>query len=525
MKKIIGLGLIATFLLLFNACIEDEGNYNYSAYKTVGISGVGNVNAFVGEQITFDPVVDYNGMEEGDFEYGWYWEGDTLSTSKSFTHKFDEVGQILNAVFAVRHKEGYMTTVLFSINVTAAYETGWIILSNSNGNSVLHYARPEQYTEGGVTYKYKPYYDMYGMFSDQPMGTGPYGMAMNYRGDEDQITVLQTGGPGPVIISGTNFREVMYDGRILTVNREFLGGSYPSGFIPDVASYGQRCDYLIDNTQGTLYFKYDRQLVFQTCQYISTPALQNIRINKVVGTGRSGAILLYDEIRNGVVAGFDDMSSPGKFMTPSIAQAYIDNGFTKFTDLGDNKLIDILIYRPQSGTYSPSYVNVIRMASGEYRLQYYSLAVSSYYGKCDVVGESTGTYDENWNMIYLSPVETPFYESAGIVTDNSKFLVSDTPYILIGEGNKVYLYDSALHRITEFHEFAAGAAITRLVSDNTRKQMGVALDNGEFYVLDIAYDTAIRYSRSEVLFKMTGLDEIIDVEWKYGSRSKWEASM
>ena len=198
MKTIkIFLGCLLAFVLCYS-CIDDEGNYDYTELTQVTISGIPNNNTvYLGEEYVIDPVIDYGDADSTEFAYTWVseiqyeWQ-DTVSTSKELRYTYTELGWYMNTFMVEHIPTGSTTSVQFFFTVSSPYATGWTVLSDENGRSVLSYIQREVAGEDEVVYT--PIKDIYTQLWGEDLGTGPVRLGRHYSYEMDEILVIQESG-------------------------------------------------------------------------------------------------------------------------------------------------------------------------------------------------------------------------------------------------------------------------------------------------------------------------------------------
>ena len=262
------LGCCIAMTLLY-ACIDDEGNYDYSELKTVNITNVySNWSVPLGEEYVITPTIDYGDTDPSEFVYTWVSEiqeewSDTISRDKELRYTFKEIARYMTT-FVVEHvPTGALTSKQIDLNTVSRYSTGWTILSEQNNKSVLSYIRAEQSGENGIIYNF--FKDIYTTLRGDDLGTGPIRMGRHFSSSSDEILVIQES--GAVEIDGQDFSKA------IATHEEFVGGAYPANFVPKQAEYGARLEAIL-GTDGNVYTRVNPNGSFQICQYNTHPALR-----------------------------------------------------------------------------------------------------------------------------------------------------------------------------------------------------------------------------------------------------------
>jgi hypothetical protein len=485
--KILSLSLL--ILLALTSCIKDEGNYDLKDLGTATITTFTKGNATIGEPYIITPVIDYKGLSEDDFEYFWYANhsdystSDTLSYEKDLSFVFTKAGWYIGVYQIKNKKTGGITSKVFDFNVVSRYQTGWLILSEKNGNSVLSYSR----VNSGVIDN--TFADIYGsIYSPDKLGTGPVNLGRHYSSSADQILVVQDG--GSVELDGTNFAKV------ITTDKEFI--QYPAGFSPLKAEYGERIE-LIVGKDGTTYTRIRTSDIFQSTRYSTTP-IANARIAQTHYGPYMGYIYLYDELNHRIM-GIQDLpqANTGKLLYAK--QDPLGGNSPEFTDLAnmgsDSKLIYTGSYRSGSTRY---FVQILKKGD-RYRIQKFELRLESSIQTLYVINGTEADFPGN-----------------GVVSDNTKYFLTGSQYLFFGEGNNLYYYDFDLNRVKTYTTLAG--QVTAIESNSDKDQIGVGLDNGEFYVFGVSNEVLASGVPSQIL-KVQNLGKVVSVQYKYGKYSNF----
>ena len=266
------LGCCIAMTLLY-ACIDDEGNYDYSELKTVNITNVySNWSVPLGEEYVITPTIDYGDTDPSEFVYTWVSEiqeewSDTISRDKELRYTFKEIARYMTT-FVVEHvPTGALTSKQIDLNTVSRYSTGWTILSEQNNKSVLSYIRAEQSGENSIIYNF--FKDIYTTLRGDDLGTGPIRMGRHFSSSSDEILVIQES--GAVEIDGQDFSKA------IATHEEFVGGAYPANFVPKQAEYGARLEAIL-GTDGNVYTRVNPNGSFQICQY-NTPQTFSLEQN------------------------------------------------------------------------------------------------------------------------------------------------------------------------------------------------------------------------------------------------------
>jgi len=491
--KILLLSLFA--LTLLTSCIKDQGSYDLKDLGTPTITTFTKGNAVIGEAYIITPVIDFNGLSEDDFEYFWFADmsdfstADTLSYKKDLSFIFTKAGWYIGVYQIKNKKTGGITSKIFDFNVVSKYQMGWIILSEKNGNSVLSYSRLN------LDKIDTTFVDIYSsLYGANTLGKVPLSLGRHYTEQVDQILVVQNGEGGSVELDGTNFSKV------ITTDKEFVDGVYPTNFKPIKAEYGERIEMVV----GEDGFAYTRirtsSSVFQGARYSTTP-ISNAKITKTYYKYGQSYILMYDELNHRLL-GIQDLPqiSTGKLLYVKLDP--LGDNSTEFTDLSnmgnDSKIIYTGSY--MSGT-SGYYVQIIKKGS-KYRIQKFELRLESAIQSLYVINGSESDFAGN-----------------SIVSDNTHYFITGSQYLFFGEGNSLYYYDFDLNTVKRYTTLSGN--ITAIESNSEKNQIGVGLDNGEFYVFNVTNEV-LASGTAQIIAKATNLGKVVDLQFKYGSNKNFK---
>jgi len=490
--KILSLSLFALFIL--TSCLKDQGSYDLKDLGTPTITTFSKGNAVIGEAYIITPVIDFKGLSEADFEFFWfadmsdYSTADTLSHKKDLSFVFTKAGWYIGVYQIKNKKTGGITSKIFDFNVVSKYQMGWLILSEKNGNSVLSYSR---LNSGKID---TTFVDIYGsLYGANTLGKSPLSLGRHYSDQADQILVVQNGEGGSVELDGTNFKKV------ITTDKEFVGGVYPTGFKPIKAEYGERIEMVVGEDGRAFTRIRTSSSVFQGARYSTTP-ISNAKITKTYYKYWQGYILMYD-VQNNRIIGIQDTPQlyTGKIL--SVKMDPLGGNAVAFTDLSnigaDSKLIYTGSYVSGSNRY---FVQILKKGS-VYRIQKFEFRLETAIQTLYVINGTESDFTGN-----------------GIVTDNTHYFLTGSQYLFFGEGNGLYYYDFDLNTVKRYTTFTGN--VTAIESNSEKNQIGVGMDNGEFYVLDVSNEV-LASGTAKIIAKATNLGKVVDLQFKYGKYSNF----
>lgn len=166
MNRIYFLSIISV-ALLHTSCLDDEGNYDYTALNEVSIDGLESSYRFLlQEEVSLRPEVKTD-IPQDRIEYCWRIGVDTLARTRNLDYTFSRI-PVSNDPLTFEARDRLTDVRYFknmSVNVVSPFYTGWLILSDDNGASVLDF----QSYEAGNHY----YADLYREVNGEPMSGKP----------------------------------------------------------------------------------------------------------------------------------------------------------------------------------------------------------------------------------------------------------------------------------------------------------------------------------------------------------------
>ena len=340
---------------------------------------------------------------------------------------------------------------------------------------------------------YNLFENIYSTLHGDELGTGPIRMGRHFSRKSDQILVIQES--GAVEIDGLDFSKA------ITTREEFVGGAYPAGFVPKQAEYGARLEAIL-GTDGNVYTKINPNKNFQVCQYNTLPAFNNARISMMHFGAYQGYIYMYDELNSRMIAICDEP----QLYTGMVINMKMDpdkensENFTPLDNMGEGTQVKFI--GSYSGTGGRDFVQIIKKGS-------------NYYFQSYKVSYSTGS-----SFMYAFDGTEELFVGNNLINDDSKYCIDGASYFYFTSNNVLYCWNR-INKMEPFYTFQSKIVdIERYANRNAREEIGVGLENGEFYILDASYE-AISGQREKVLFKAEGLGRVVDVQYKYGNLSNF----
>lgn len=481
---------------LLGACYEDKGHYDYIQPNAVSISflqGSTISSIPIGKPYRINPILEFsNPRDTAGFDYLWIMEEDTIGRERDLTYTFGKSYSREPLLFCARDPHtGYTSFAEILITSVSELSKGWVILSRGeDGRSVLGFIRPVKAT-GQIERSYEPYPDLYAtLHPGDPLGSGPVSLGQIFNSNSSRLSVLQE--EGSVYLDGDYYE------KDIPLNMEFIGGEYPAGFVPKKICNSYTTDGLLGRN-GELFIKVQTGFSFWQFLYHSkyppqaqrygNEALQveNISIANVMN---SNMIYAYEKSKKRVMCiGNSNMSSG--VVLPVKGNGGV-SGFTALDNLGDYEVI----WQDRMG-YG-NFTGVMMLKNGNnYRLQCFATAFDFMGTSCTV---------SSWP----APKVADF--TSEHLSANSVFkMLFSRPYFFFAEKGKLYWYDMNTKTIKLFYDFGS-RNVVRIGHNPQQSELGVALDSGEFVLLDIQ-DSGL--TNANILYQTSGFGDIVDMIYKF----------
>ena len=497
MKTIkIFLGCLLALVLCYS-CIDDEGNYDYTELTQVTISGIpSNNTVYLGEEYVIDPVIDYGDADSTEFAYTWVseiqyeWQ-DTVSTTKELRYTYTELGWYMNTFMVEHLPTGSTTAVQFFFTVTSPYATGWTVLSDESGRSVLSYIQREVAGEDEVVYTAQK--DIYTRLNGEDLGTGPIRLGRHYSYEMDEIFVIQES--GAVEVSGLDFSKA------ITTREEFVGGVYPAGFEPKQAEYASLIDVIL-GTDGNAYMRANPSSPYSLhlSQYGDVPMFSNSSISQLFYSYTGSFIFAHDELNNRMLAVYDSPQAyTGKVVYISHhPDSTVNEDFIPLDNMGAGTEVMFMDAYSVDGAGGTPWTQILKKADGNYYFQTYVATLRN--------GET--------NM-YTFNETSELFVGNDLVDDNSKYCLNSNVRLFFSAGNTIYVWDM-VNDPEVFYTFSSNVVDMERYAHDSRDEIGVGLENGEFYILNSTYE-AVSGQVDKVIWQTEGLGRIVDIQYKYNN--------
>lgn len=542
---------------MLSGCLDNDNNYDYKPVNELQ-GGIGNFGNFAyeysvisGQELKLAPTFKLSiDSLHPDVNYAWYVNHQLQAdeTGPTYTFKSEKSGTYEVTFVVQDNKTGIKFAKSTNVKVRSVYQRGWAILSDENGRSVLHFIIPD-------TYKYQVTYDGKTFMRDSlvyhevrrdvvpNLGTNPVGLMsnigdMDYQGDYgievyDELVVKQETWAE---LNGNTLEREVY------TYQEFGDDSnVPAGFSPVEAAMTYSAKAVRDKS-GLIYWENKGDITdFHAGFYTPVGLNNNTEFSRLFeaykfNSGNMNVFLALTKEDNSLV-GILDMgyANNGTTITENSSRnsgnmlAITGEGEDYFSNI-EKEVVDALPAPYDSDndiTIASAYwVTLLKDDANQYDLWYFNLEGSRR-------GTSVDCED--------------FYEtSLGVIADYRDMAVfSNKRYVVIADGNQLYYYQYGWDYWTGV-EYKGNlmplgdplpAAVKSLssidIQNNTYQQkypanghLGVALENGDFYIFDIKETrdeengTCYAVGMTQVFPNETVTDnhfgKIVDAIYKYG---------
>lgn len=506
-------------LLAFGGCYDDKGNYDYTESNGITIDlGNSMYTAVSGETINIEPkftfALDSNEMG---LTYEWKLGDQFLSDKRNLSFYVDTILKE-NCYLRVLDTKTGITYLAYTIfDLTEKHNTqGWLILSEKDGGSYLTYIR-EQIANGG--YNYIEYPGVYEEENHVKLGGKPIGLLEHfyYSSKSSNIWVLQDGGE-TVDLSGRSLKKE------ITLKESFLDEQLPTNFSPLKMAEMRWISAVINKNDHKVYTrKKISDKSYFTGSFLDTPLKYNDEVlyvtDFVIAPFITPGYTLMVEGEKGhqrYLALVDkDKSSAGKVLSFDINGGYKE-GFTHLDDLGDMEIV---------------YTGYSRVLAGSSLtgIKYHSILKSPegiYYYQDFVVASLSST-----SKIFATPGIQVKLDAGINIDDKTLFYIlpySDNAlYMMIANGTDLYMInlanigsDNIASFVTLYKHFESNI-MAMDAEDNKSLRLGVGLENGKFYVLDM--DKGISDESKRVVYESdANVGKVVDIRFKIRSGNKWQ---
>lgn len=326
---------IIGLVCIFNACIEDTGNYDYTSLQEVAINGLDDTYRFV-LQKPYSITPDINTrIDEKNLAYCWRIGADTLCQTKELNHTFTRIPSAASTnplTFEVLDKT---TDVRYSkrmpISIVSPFTTGWLMLTSlSEGGAQLAFQSFEA--------EKMLYQDVYEEVNGEKLtGTPLWVKQLNYSDGAtgaklDRVSIICENGKCPELDGTSLVRNKFYEDEfrsvtphICNITSEYYTVDKALNIVSDGLIYGKAAKGTMD-TPDDAYYQYPFEgddKGYHIAPYIVAPtysafyfALDELNHRFVVYKGNSlsskVSSITWDDEKS--VSGIDLDDVPGKMV-------------------------------------------------------------------------------------------------------------------------------------------------------------------------------------------------------------------
>lgn len=513
--------------VLAYGCYKDDSQGWQIPLADVSIAADDAISFSVGFEGTYEPVIEWGGTSESDYDYKWTDNGrEVLSTERVLRHTFFEAGDHYLTFQMTDKKTGLVYGKDFKMTATSEFFLGWLVLSEgTDGSSVLNFVNLDTF---------KSYPDIYStLFPGSSLGIHPVGLACQGSSKTDQVTVIQDGGEGSVVLDGSSFKKVV------NLADEFIGGQAPQetgGFKVKSIGYTHRGPDLVLSENGNIYDRVGKSgnsLQFQGAMYSTEPFISAggpARFTYMTFPGANSYFTpLFDGAHNRWLAYFTTS------MIPQQIPAFDKAAGTEFEDGFDycvGMSSDVTMRYAQ--TYEEGVMRKAKLANVLEK-------GGTYYVNSAQLELNNSTYH-----IAVSNVIQKSIEGYSITSDSQFFIprgsgtkYNDRLYVFFSIGRRVYFYHFDTGIAYLYHDFSKDTAapsgrIVSMIQNGNATQLGVAFSDGHLYICDLAETilTAIRQNNIDPetsdKIVLAHVDDIpgtvVSLAFKYGKASNYTGS-
>ncbi|MDR1720540.1 MAG: hypothetical protein LBR67_10565 [Dysgonamonadaceae bacterium] len=499
MKTEIKIMVCGCCLALLTACYEDKGNYDLVDYNKI-LTVVTNMPSTVafGDTLKAIPNITwrYPDRDTTDAAFEYKWEAATSTTSEVISSERNlvwvptKLGALSIYLFITEKATGVVTLQTGSVTVASPYSKGFLILSEKDGKAIMSIVRRPVLNQNNFI-AYKDIADI--PASSVRARTYPvaYGTAEE---------VLLTDKEGGTILDGQTFEKTFL------FSEDFYGNTFPEGFTFKAMDRCGAADFALSE-EGNVYLRIntDGVTMAHTSPFLTTPIYfpGGAKIKDFIpqNTFVTTSSLMFDELNNRLVAAYGAFNSLNSYIGGRIDFVFSVDPATipaaDFRAFGDYKLI----YCGQHSN-TTSYLMVLKdTRDGKYYIQDFSMS-------------------GNFLSRQITNITQYEFVTTAPISDNTIYWRTQlSSYLFFAEGSRLYFYDINT-KMTKLYTDFGSARITHLRENPDSKCFGVALDNGDFYIVDASTVSVLADpdpGSVGILFHESGFGSVKYLEWKYGS--------
>lgn len=565
MKKIFLYACLLATMGSAVSCISDDNNYDYTDVNQIK-GGNWNFqdiedkyNLAVGQEITIFPKFEFTiDKENPDVSFEWTMDGLKIegATQQSHTFCFDKSGTHEVSFYVIDNKSGLKYGASTIIKVMAAYQRGWLVMTKADdGRAVINFITPstmqykatyegEEFTRDSVIYK-SCEQDV-----NKNLGKNPTGMILNI-GNADYNGYYGMEVYDEVVVKCDNWEEL--NGNTLeheVYSLEEFGGDEPAGIKLAEGAYTYSMK-AVRAEDGYIYCNPKPNAAdFHVGNYISIPINNGMKFKRLFQNYKYGGNYgntIFALTEDNTLKVIVDMGTP-LYSDPSISDNnrrlsgnVCDVVVKGHYDIDMENMADNIVElrpaycAPDNGndytTAKPRYVALVQdHLTKAYTLMSFKVQASAYNFSKEYI------FLEDWQNRPFGTIDN--YKDMAVFSNHN--------FVIIADGNKLYYCQygtepKTTHELlgerklikTFDHDIVSLDANDLQVNKYKQKydypgQLGVALDNGEFFIFSIVeHEDATRDCESVTVkqefpnefVQNNKFGNIIDVLYK-GGRAK-----
>lgn len=512
MKQI---SILCFLVMLFNACFEDKGNYDYENIHQLNVTFPEVIyNVTFGEMLDIEASLGSEmASDTSRYEYTWRIDDEVLKNGNTrfLSWHADRIVKNGNVSLEVKDtKTGVVYSNRSRLNVIGIYENdySWMILSDNNGKSQLSYFSCLEYDYDEEAFVQTKFYeDVYANANEGELGSGPIALQEHYREGVDwndevigNVCVFQKS--GAVDLNGESFEKE------IEMKEAFDG--YPEGIVLHPGTFMDFTDVLVDQ-EGRLYSRIKAvSTVFNSDYFLPEPltfegeVLEKCQIAYgYYRSNRTGYNFIYDGgkermlyVLNNTNNYYSDIEGAGRIEAlPACGGNDNINHIIPLNDLSGYEVIRIVMF----GYSYPDY-GIFMCLRDEVTDQIYVQLVT-------VTGSSGKP----------TVVEVKRYEVKGLpnTPQTATLSLSRPDFVFFSVGPDVYLFslNNPENPVRLYQHFDSPVTVVNAEAENG-EHMAVGLENGEFYVLNIYRAHNIPADKRIIYHSDVKVGRIVDIKYK-----------
>lgn len=508
-------------------CYKDDSGEYEIPLSGVSIASDDAISFSVGVEGSYEPVIEWAGTSESDYDYKWTDNGRTvISTERVLKYTFTDAGDHYLTFQMTDKKTGLVYGKDFKMTANSEFFMGWLVLSEgADKSSRLSFVALDSF---------KSYPDIYtSMFPGEQLGTGPVGFACYGIRKSDQVTVIQNS--GAVVLDGSSFKKVV------DFSSEFIGGKFPEeagGFKIKAIGYSHRGTDLVMSENGNLYERISAtgySAKFQNSMFSTEPfisAAGSAKFSYMTFPGANSTVSpIFDESGNRWLAYYTTNTIPKQIPAfDKDAAVEFEDGFDYCSGMSSDVKLEY------AQTYQDNTAGTLKLANalekaGTYYVNTAQLKLNATSNHITV----SGLVQKELPSDYAISSDSEFFIPRG----NTSCGFYDDLHVFFSIGSRVYFYHFDTGIAYLYHDFSKDAPapsgrIVAMVQNGDASQLGVAFSDGHLMIckLDKSILTSIRQNNIDpetyggmVLAHIHDIpDGVVSLAFKYGKADNYTGS-